>query len=239
MTNLIIFGASKGLGAAFAAGLPEKNDTVWLVSRSEPAIVNSTTNVSYKWIQADLSQADCAAKIAAAVGDEPLDLLLYNAGIWESTAFTDKYDFETNDLLENHRVLTVNLTAAIDCIQKLLPNVRRAREGKIIVIGSTSGVDNVGAPEVAYTASKYGVRGMVHSLREILREDWIPVTCINPGTIATEIKLEEEAERLKTYDGRWGLPVGDLVQIVATLMKLSRFSCVKEITIPATNDTHA
>ncbi len=239
MTNLIIFGASKGLGAAFSTGLPQNGDTVWLVSRSKPSVLESQSQINYIWIQADLAQAESAQIIAQAVGKAPLDLLLYNAGIWESTAFTNNYDFEAITQLENSRVLAVNLTSAVDCIQALLPNVRQAKEGKIVVIGSTSGVENVGGPEVAYSASKFGVRGLVHALREILRNDGVPVTCINPGTIATEIKLEDEPEELATYDGRWGLPVGDLVQIVSTIMKLSRFSCVKEITIPAINDTHA
>ncbi len=240
MSNIIIFGASRGLGAAFATGLPKKGDNVWLVSRKKPLFLEETLEfVNFNWIQADLTEASAASTISKAVGAQPIHLLLYNAGIWESKAFTKEYDFESVDPLENHRVLTVNLSAAIDCIQMLLPNVRKAEHGKIVVIGSTSGVENVGGHEVAYSASKFGVRGLVHALREITRPDGIPVTCINPGTIATEIKLEDESEQLKDYDGRWGLPVGDLVKLVETLMALSPFSCVKEITIPAINDTHA
>lgn len=240
MANMIIFGASRGLGAAFATGLPASGDTVWLVSRNQPEFLSKATNdVAYQWIQADLTQSEAAKKISNAVGDKPLDLLLYNAGIWESTAFSDEYDFATLDPAENQRVVAVNLTAAIECVQALLPNVRQAKNSKIIVIGSTSALPNIGAPEIAYTASKFGILGMVHALREITRPDGIAVTCINPGLIATEIKLEDETEKLKDYAGEYGLPVGDLVKVVQMVMSLSQFSCVKEINIPAMNDPYA
>ncbi|MFK7804913.1 MAG: SDR family NAD(P)-dependent oxidoreductase [Anaerolineae bacterium] len=233
MTNMIIFGASRGLGRAFATGLPESGDSVWLISRNKPEFLSQpSAGVTYHWIQADLTQPDTAAKIAKAVGENHIDLLLYNAGIWESTAFSQEYDFEKLDPAENQRVIAVNLTAAIDCVQKLLPKVRQAQHGKIVVIGSTSSLPNIGGPEIAYTASKFGILGMVHALREITRKDGIAVTCINPGLIATEIKLEDEAERLKNYNGEFGLPVGDLVKVVQMVLSLSPFACVKEINIP-------
>ena len=237
MTNMIIFGASRGLGAAFATGLPTAGDTVWLVSRKKPEFLDGSLNeIDFHWIQADLAEPNAAELISKTIGNNSLDLLLYNAGIWESTAFSDDYDFEKLDPAENQRLIAVNLTAAIDCIQVLLSNVRQAQHGKIIVIGSTSSVPNNGAPEIAYTATKFGVLGMVHALREITRPDGIAVTCINPGLIATEIKLEDEAEKLAGYSGEFGLPVGDLVKVVQMIMSLSQFSCVKEINIPAMSD---
>lgn len=241
MANFVIFGASRGLGAAYATGLPQETDTVWLISRSKPGewLENGLNGVNYVWIQADLTESGCAELISKQIDNQPIDMLVYNAGIWESTAFSNNYDFENIDPAENLRVIQVNLTAAIDCIQKLLPNVRQAKYGKIVVTGSTSALPNTAAPEVAYTASKFGVLGMVHALREICRKDNIAVTCINPGLIATEIKLEDEAEQLPTYDGRYGMPVSDLVKIVKTLLDLSPFCCVKEINIPAMMDTYA
>lgn len=240
MANLIIFGASRGLGRAFATGLPQSGDVVWLISRNKPEFIEQVpAEISYHWIQVDLTQPNAAGKIAAAVGSNPLDLLLYNAGIWESTAFSDEYNFEELDPAENQRVIAVNLTAAVDCVQKLLSNVRQAKHGKIVVIGSTSSLPNIGGPEIAYSASKFGILGMVHALREITRDDGIAVTCINPGLIATEIKLEEEEERLKSYSGEYGLPVGDLVKVVQMVQSLSPFACVKEINIPAMNDSYA
>ena len=244
MANIVITGASRGLGAAFATGLPADGDTVWGISRSAPAwqgpdYAQRPAGVQYHWIEADLADPRMAERVLGEIGESRIDLFVYNAGIWESTAFEDDYDFEKIDPMEHHRILQVNLMAAVDLIQRVLPNVRRAAQGKIVLIGSTSGLPNSGAPEVAYGVSKWGVGGLAHALREITRPDGIAVTCIHPGYIATEIGLEEEAERLPTYDGRWGMPMSDLVKLVKTVMTLSPHACVKEIVVPAMRDRQA
>lgn len=240
MSNILIVGASRGVGAALAQAIPEPGDTAWLLSRSKPAYIDSdTSKVEYRWLSADLTQDNTPTEIKAWLQDTPIDLMIYNAGIWESTAFSDNYRFEDIPQEENNRVLAVNLLAPISLIQRLLPNIRAGQASKIILIGSMSGQNNNKSEEVAYAASKFGLRGIAHSLRETLRPDRIPITCINPGTIATEIALEDEADQLESYDGRYGLLLSDLVKVVKLLQSMSRFACVKEIDIPAMDDPNA
>src|SRR5690606_25717321 len=110
----------------------------------------------------------------------------------------------------------VNLSSAILSVQALLPNLRLSDNPKIILIGSTSGLDNVQDREVAYVASKFGLRGAAHALRESLRAERIAVTCINPGYIATEVPYEagvEAALRQTT-----AIPMQDIVALVRCLM---------------------
>jgi len=234
MTNLLIFGASRGLGAAFNAGLPEPGDAVWLVSRSRPEL-EIDDGAQRQWIQADLSAPEAGDRVAHAMGRQRLDVLLYNAGIWESRAFEPDYDFEKVGEAETARIIAVNLTAPIVCIQKLLPNLRQSGNPKIILIGSTSGLENARAPEVAYTASKFGLRGVAHALREVVRRDRIGVTCINPGDITTYVG--GPADRRVSNPN--SLPTDDLVAIVRCVMRLSRATCIKEIDLPAMSDVAA
>ena len=227
------------MGAAFNSGLPEQGDTVWLVSRSQPQNLERNDGVKRIWIEADLSSKDARCKIAATLSGHKLDVLIYNAGIWEEHGFGSNYNFEEVDEIETQQIITVNLTSAITCIQKLLPNLKRAENAKIILIGSVSGLDNNGSKEVAYTASKFGLRGLGHSLRENLREYGIGVSCINLGWVAAEIPYEQGVEKaISTYNGT-RIPVQDLVSIVKCLMGLSKVSCVKEIDIPAITDMYA
>jgi len=58
-------------------------------------------------------------------------------------------------------------------------------------MGALSGLDNFPAREVANSASKFGLRGVVHALREELRQDRIAITIINPGNIATPEVLSD------------------------------------------------
>ena len=55
MTAYLIIGASKGLGDAFAKGLPSKGDTVWLIARSRPASLSLTDGVIRRWLQIDMA----------------------------------------------------------------------------------------------------------------------------------------------------------------------------------------
>ena len=240
MTNILIFGASRGLGAAFSSGLPTRGDSVWLVSRSQPENFETNDGVERVWIKADLSSSQEASRtISEALSKQRLDVLIYNAGIWEKQAFTKEYSFEAVGIKESEDIIAVNLTSAIICIQKLLSNLKQSDNAKIILIGSTSGLENSGSQEVAYAASKFGLRGFGHALRENLRKDSITVTCINPGEVAAEIAYEEGVEKaIETYAGT-RIPVNDLISIVKCLIGLSKVSCVKEINIPAITDLNA
>ncbi|WP_257350665.1 SDR family NAD(P)-dependent oxidoreductase [Pseudalkalibacillus decolorationis] len=239
MMNFVLFGASRGLGDAFVKGLPEKGDHVWIVSRSKPESLSLSDGIHRYWIEADLSQKTSYTAIADAIKDEPIDVLLYNAGIWEKEGFQDHYDFEKDDPEDIENIINVNTTSAIICTQKLLPNLKKSENAKIILIGSADGIENNESKQVAYVASKFGVRGISNSLRENLRKFEIGVTCINPGNIAATIPYEEGAEKaLSTYKGT-RIPVQDIVSLIKVVVSLSKASCVKEINMPAMFDTNA
>lgn len=236
--NILIIGASRGLGDAFAKGLPEAGDHVWLVARGEPRSLQRADGVVRRWIQADLGKADAPMLIAAALEKTPVELLLYNAGIWEPSAFSGDYDFATEDPDVLLRVLHVNLTAALLSIHQLLPNLIAADHARIILTGSTSGLENVRGREVAYGASKFGLRGAAHALREQLRPHGIGVTCINPGSMANEIDYDAGIDAVREKYGDDAVPVGDVVALAKCIAALSPGACVKEVDLPALGDRH-
>ncbi|MBH5318823.1 SDR family oxidoreductase [Paenibacillus sp. GSMTC-2017] len=239
MKSYIVFGASKGLGDAFVKGLPQAGDRVWVVSRTRPDSVDLNDGVHRVWIQADLSQQHASSIISEALQGEKLDVLLYNVGIWEKEGFEDHYDFEKDTPAEIANIIHVNMTSTIICIQSLLPNLRKSDAGKIILTGSSAGLDNTNNTQVSFVASKFGMRGIASALREYVRKDGIAVTCINPGELAAEIPYEDGAERaIVEYNGT-RIPVQDIVALVKCVVSLSNVSCVKEINIPAITDVNA
>ncbi|WP_442598670.1 SDR family NAD(P)-dependent oxidoreductase [Neobacillus sp. D3-1R] len=234
--NYLIVGASRGLGDAFVKGLPEKGDHVWMVSRNQPDSINIQDGVLRTWIEADLSLKSSIQHIAEALKNEPIDVLIYNAGIWEKEGWQSHYDFEKDDPEDIVNILHVNTTAAILCTQKLLPNLKKSKNAKVFLIGSTDGIENNGSKQLSYVASKFGIRGIASALRENLRNYEIGVTCINPGSIATGIPFEKGVEKaLEHYNGRC-IPVQDIVSLVKAITLLSKASCVKEINMPAMMD---
>jgi short-subunit dehydrogenase len=227
MSRFLITGASRGLGELLHLKLPQKLDTVYLVSRSEPQ--QPRDGVKRYWIQADLSQQGAAKLIAEAVGEATLDVLIYNAGIWEENAFSEKYDFESVNEEEIGRIMNVNLTSAIMVVQKLLPNLRTSSNPKIILIGSVSAKAYSRGREVACVASKAGLLGVASSLRENLRNDKIAVTCINPGNFGAL------REGIDVLDAK-GIPADDLLETMRYVLRLSNASCIREIDLVAMSD---
>ncbi|MET4562666.1 short-subunit dehydrogenase [Lysinibacillus parviboronicapiens] len=235
--NYIIFGASKGLGDAFVKGLPEPGDKVWIVSRSRPKSLDINDGVQRVWLEADLTQQNI--KISEQLKNECVDVLIYNVGVWEKNGFEDDYDFEQDDPADIANIININITSTITYIQSLLPHLRKSQNGKIILIGSTAGLDHTNNNQVSFVASKFGIRGITNALREHVRKDNIAVTCVNPGEIAAEIPYEDGAEKAITAYNGTRIPVQDIVAIVKCVVSLSKVSCVKEIHVPAITDLNA
>ncbi len=232
--SFLILGGSRGLGRALAEGLPQPGDVVYVVSRTAIASGTGHDKVTRLWIEADLQEANAPAQILAVLTDAKLDVVIYNAGIWE-TGWTGS-DFERLPAKELSDIIGTNLTGLVLCVQTLLPNLRRSGSGKLVLIGSTCGLDNEGSGLVASAASKFGVRGAAQALREVCRADGIAVTCLSPGSIATDVALDEGDGVVLERHGRSRIPVGDIVNLLRTVLALSPASCVKEIHMPAMND---
>jgi 3-oxoacyl-[acyl-carrier protein] reductase len=221
--TILVAGASRGIGLAVSEHLQARCDRLLAVSRTPAPVGN--------WIQADLSELAGITAVAEAVGDAPLDALLYMGGTWETHAFTAQYRFEDCSDQDITRVIAVNLIAPIRLVKALLPALRRSQNPKIIFMGALSGRDNFPGREVANSASKFGLRGVVHSLREELRSQQIGVTVINPGNVGTpEVLADLAAENLT---GGEAIPLSDLLAIIDCVLSLSRATCIKEIDVPA------
>ncbi len=216
--NHLILGASRGLGDAFARDMPNRGDRAWLASRGTPYL-GDADGVMRKWCEVDLAQADAGVRVAQALGNARLDTVVYNAGIWETDAFSARYDFETSSDEESAQIIAVNLTGALVTLKRLLRNLKQSDNPKVILIGSINGLENNRMPEVAYSASKFGLRGVAHALREHWRQHRVGVTVINPGSI-----------------GPGHVTHRDLVALVRCVIMLSNGACVKEVDVPSMTD---
>jgi len=234
MSTYLIFGASRGVGHGLAEGLPAAGDTAWLISRSFSDGEDTRGGVRRIRIRADVRDPATPGLVAARLGDAAVDVCIYNAGIWE-TGWT-RAGLEDIDEAELRAILETNLLGLLLCVRAVLPHLRRSEFARLILIGSISGLDNEGASPVTYAATKFGVRGAAHALRAACRDSGIAVTCLNPGWIANEVPYEAGVEAaLRAHDGK-AIPVGDIVELLRAVVKLSPATCVKEIHMPAMGD---
>lgn len=233
MTSYVVLGASRGIGDAFACALPEAGDHVLAVSRTQPSSLRRDDGVQREWLPCDLADSEQVGRLAIELGARDADRVLYNAGVWERQPFAETSDQELRD------IVTVNLTSALVVLKALRLPLTRSTRPHVVIIGSTSGLENEGTVEVAYAATKFAARGVAHSLREVLRADRVPVTCLNIGSTATDLTWDDGTDAaLQRYDGT-RMPVSDVVQMVRAVFALSRAACPKEIHMPALTDTDA
>ncbi|AIE74543.1 MULTISPECIES: SDR family oxidoreductase [unclassified Synechocystis] len=215
--TILVAGASRGIGLAVAEHFINQCDRLLAVSRTAAPVG--------EWIQADVADPMGLETIVKAMGDDCLDALLYMGGTWETHAFTSQYRFEDCSDEDIARVIAVNLVAPIRLVKPLLPALRRSDNPKIIFMGALSGRDNFPGREVANSASKFGLRGVVHSLREELRSQRISVTVINPGNVGTpEVLADLATDNLM---GGEVIPLRDLLSILDCILSLSRATCIK------------
>ncbi|MBF2097902.1 MAG: SDR family NAD(P)-dependent oxidoreductase [Gloeomargaritaceae cyanobacterium C42_A2020_066] len=209
--NVVVVGASRGIGAAVAAHCAGRGDSVWSVSRS-PAVAG-------QWIKADVTTPAGRSRIMDCLGSSHLDALLYMGGTWEHGAFTAQYDFRKSGYEETLAVLSVNLIAPIELTRLLVPNLTLSINPRAIFIGALSGFDNQATPEVANTASKFGLRGAIQALRLALQSEGIGFTVVNPGNVATPEVLDDIKEG--RFPEQTPIPMRDLLATIDWILTLS------------------
>ena len=234
----LIYGVSKGLGKAFTEQLPEKTDTVFGVCRTLPSYLTAHSHV--KWISSDLSEPEnSVTQVKDVILNQKIDCLIYNVDIWEHNVFTEDFDFSKTSTSEIIAMVQTNIiTSCILHIQAFTENLKLSGNGKIILTGSTWGLNNHNSKEVTFSASKFALRGIVHSLRENLKVFNIGVSILNLGYLATNYGFDKSREEvIETTNGTL-IPLQDAIAAVRFILATSKASCVKEITMPAMKDTN-
>lgn len=234
--RMMVVGASRGLGRALVEGLCAAGDDVVGVSRGRPNDLMLPDSVGLDWIEADLGAPLEAALQIERQAPSELDVLIYNLGVWEEAAFTEKYEFLEDADESIVAMVNINITGVILLLKRLIPKLLGSSSPRLILTGSTSGLRQSGRPEVTFGASKFALTGIGDALRESFRDDGLAVTCLQLGYLNTEdglsVPLSEAALR---GDGQL-VPVHDVVSVVRTLLNMSSSSYVRELVLPAIGD---
>jgi short-subunit dehydrogenase len=198
--NVLVTGASSGIGAALARALAARGDTVGLVARRQDrldAVLAECTKTSAKsrrWV-ADLEDLELAESIAVKAWNAfgGLDVLVNNAAIPQVCNVMKL----TNAEIE--RQMRVNFLSPVRMTMALLPRMVERGSGTIVNVGSVGGRLGI-AREAAYTASKFALTGWSESLALDLWETGVKVKVVTPGAVDTEIWYHPDVEPA-LYDG--------------------------------------
>jgi NAD(P)-dependent dehydrogenase (short-subunit alcohol dehydrogenase family) len=179
----LITGAGSGLGKGLAQALAGQG---WRIAALDvqvhglDTLAGELAGKSLSCAVADVTDVQQVRQAVAQFEREfgQVDLLIASAGIGrETSALT----FRAEDIAEH---IQVNLIGVANCIDAVLPGMRRRRQGHLLAISSLASYR--GLPLMAgYSASKAGVNALLDSLRVELRPLGITVTTICPGWVRT------------------------------------------------------
>lgn len=213
----LVTGGSRGIGRAIALALGSRGAAVVLTYRERRLEADrvvaeiAAAGGQALALPADFSapgpdaQAQAEALVAACVANfRRLDILVHSAGV-----ALDKLLLDTA-VEEWDRLMAINLRAPYLLARAALSPMLQQQHGRIIAISSMWGL--VGAAgEVAYSASKAGLIGLVRALAQEVGRAGITVNAVAPGAIETEmiahLTPEDRAELAdRTPVGRLGTP---------------------------------
>lgn len=219
--NIVISGASRGIGKAIAEKFVRENHQVIICSRDEiklnelkeihPSIITYVCDVSKK--EDVLEFGDFVLTKFSTI-----DVLINNAGIF----IPGKILEEEDGILE--QTIQTNLYSAYYLTKKLVPKMIAQKNGFVFnmcSVASLKAYENGGS----YSISKFALLGFSKTLREELKSHNIKVTSIMPGATLTDSWNGTDLPESRFSKSE------DIAELVYTITQLSAFSVVEDIVI--------
>ncbi len=178
--SALVTGGSRGIGLACALALQKDGHRVAVASRGGEAPGEGLLGVACD-VRESTAAAHAVAVTAAALG--PVDVLVSNAGVSRDRLLLRLGDDEL------HEVLETNLAAALRFSREVAGGMLRARQGRLVFIGSVVGATG-SAGQAAYAASKAGLVGLARSLARELGPRGITANVVAPGLVDTAMTAD-------------------------------------------------
>lgn len=181
MAEILITGASRGLGREMAIRYAARGDHVRAAARRAN---EAPTGPGLTPVALDVTEDASLDALAASLDGAALDLLVCNAGALVGRGGIDDPSY---DRAAFERVLAVNVTGVFMTIRACLPALRRAR-GRVAVISSQMGSSaRAKGSAYLYRASKAAATNLAVCLSKELAADGIAVSAYHPGWVRTDM----------------------------------------------------
>ena len=223
--NIVITGASVGIGAATAHRFAKEGHTLILLARRKEkleALQNELGSKKTFIYEIDVTDSNAVVSVFKLIEKEfgHIDILVNNAG----GAFG--LDFAQNaDLNDWEKCIDVNIKGLMYCTHAVLPGMVKRNQGHIVNLGSVAG-------HYPYPGGNVygGVKAFVHQFSLNLRADLlgtaIRVTCLEPGLVGgtefSQVRFHGDKEKAqKIYEGTAPLLPEDIAEVIYFSTSLS------------------
>jgi uncharacterized protein len=166
----LVAGASEGLGAAYAHALAARGLDLVLIGRRKEPLEERARQLTERYgvkalpVPCDLSAADAVQQISDAIGDLPVDFLVYNAAL----SYIGPY--LATDLATHNGIATVNMLTPLSILHYFGGKMVERRRGGIVIMSSIAGFQGSG-----YLATYAATKAFGRVLAEGLWYEWRPL----------------------------------------------------------------
>jgi NADP-dependent 3-hydroxy acid dehydrogenase YdfG len=184
----VVTGGTSGIGRAVAERLAGAGARVVLAARTAETVAAAGTRIGAVPVAADVATEAGVARIADVVRSlgADADIVVHAAGAFELAPLAET-SVESFD-----RMIAVNLRGAFLLIREFVPRMLERGAGHVVTIGSVAGRQAFPS-NGAYSASKFGVRGLHAVLAAELRGSGVRATFVEPA--ATDTALWDAIDR--------------------------------------------
>lgn len=228
MQNVLVTGATSGIGRAMAVSLGRAGYAVRALGRSAAALESLKVEVpGIETLALDLEDRD---RIAACLVGFRVDVLVNNAGMMPPPG-----PFDGMDLADIGRTVAVNLQSVLWVTRMVVPQMRARGSGHVVFTGSQA-AHSPGANFALYAATKAAISAFATGLRADVGACGIRVTELVPGRVETGLYsdvLSEEA-REAMYEGNLSLQPEDVAQTLLSVLALPARASVSRVDIVPT-----
>ncbi|KAI9137465.1 hypothetical protein BKA69DRAFT_1128203 [Paraphysoderma sedebokerense] len=197
--NIVITGASSGLGANVAMSFAKPGRHIVLVARNQDRLTGVSNNCQALGASTEIQSIDIRdeEKLKKYLLDVDsrvpggIDLVLANAGV---TSESEDYTDQPLDEITK-QVVGTNIYGVFNTISPLITRFKERRRGHVVIMGSASGW--FAFPQfLVYAATKAAINSFTRDLRYVLSPYNIKVTLVTPGFVRTKMTaaLEEDGK---------------------------------------------
>lgn len=228
MSQVLVTGATSGIGRAIAGALQGAGYSVTAAGRTESAL--HELEAAFPGIQTLCLDLSDRAAVSAALAGRSFDVLVNNAGVMPTPG-----PFCDMAMDEIDRTVGVNLSAVLSLTRLVVPQMRVRKAGHVIFTGS-SAAHAPGANFAVYAATKAAIAAFATALRAEVSPDGIRVTELVPGRVETALYegvISDEA-RSAMYSGGGSLQPSDIADVVLAVLRLPTRADVTRLDIMPT-----